>query len=59
MTMTRLFCVWAPTSSTPIHIVADMRRQLVRTVGDEQQRRYWELFEQRHGFARRTCTDRI
>jgi FMN phosphatase YigB (HAD superfamily) len=28
------------------HIVADMRRHLVRTVGDEQQRRYWELFEQ-------------
>jgi hypothetical protein len=27
-------------------IVADMRRHLVRTVGDEQQRRYWELFEQ-------------
>jgi FMN phosphatase YigB (HAD superfamily) len=28
------------------HIVADMRRHLVRTVGDEQQQRYWELFEQ-------------
>src|SRR4029453_5176092 len=26
-------------------IVADMRRHLGRTVGDEQQRRYWELFE--------------
>ena len=26
-------------------IVADMRRHLARTVGDEQQRRYWELFE--------------
>ena len=27
-------------------IVADMRRHLGRTVGDEQQTRYWELFEQ-------------
>src|SRR4029450_6057189 len=27
-------------------IVADMRRPLVPPVGDEQQRRYWELFEQ-------------
>jgi len=27
-------------------IVADMRRHLGRTVGDEQQKRYWELFEQ-------------
>ena len=27
-------------------IVADMRRHLGRTVGDEQQERYWELFEQ-------------
>ena len=26
-------------------IVADMRRHLARTVGDDQQRRYWELFE--------------
>jgi hypothetical protein len=26
-------------------IVGDMRRHLARTVGDEQQRRYWELFE--------------
>lgn len=28
------------------HIVADMRRHLARTVGDELGRRYWELFEQ-------------
>jgi FMN phosphatase YigB (HAD superfamily) len=28
------------------HVVADMRRHLGRTVGDDQQRRYWELFEQ-------------
>ena len=27
-------------------IVADMRRHLARTVGDDQQRRYWELFEE-------------
>src|SRR5262245_22842890 len=27
-------------------IVADMRRHLARTVGDDQQHRYWELFEQ-------------
>ena len=27
-------------------IVADMRRHLGRTVGDEQQKRYWELFEE-------------
>jgi FMN phosphatase YigB (HAD superfamily) len=27
-------------------IVADMRRHLGRAVGDDQQRRYWELFEE-------------
>src|SRR5262245_16454980 len=27
-------------------IVADMRRHLGKTVGDEQQKRYWELFEE-------------
>jgi FMN phosphatase YigB (HAD superfamily) len=28
------------------HIVADMHRHLERTVGESQQRRYWELFEE-------------
>src|SRR5262249_57225755 len=28
------------------HIVADMRRHLGRTGGEDQQNRYWELFEQ-------------
>jgi FMN phosphatase YigB (HAD superfamily) len=28
------------------HIVADMRRHLERTVGESQNKRYWELFEE-------------
>jgi hypothetical protein len=40
-------------------IVADIRRHLVRTVGDEQQRRYWELFEQlRRSSATQTTSGR-